>query len=161
MHDNIVKAPVTSVETAIFICPSCNGRKITNVSRLLKMDKPIRLKVTCTCGNKYVSMIEKRRKYRKPTNFPGTYALISNGDVIYEGLMTVCDISLTGMKLKLNIDKLIELGDIIKVQFHLDDAQRSLIEKKVKVVSLNLPYLGAEFLRSEDIGNALGFYLFK
>ena len=74
--------------------------------------------------------------------------------------MTVCDISLTGLKLKLNIDRNISVGDILKVEFHLDDPHRSFIEKRIKVMSINQLYLGTEFLPTEDIGRALGFYLF-
>ena len=161
MLNDIVTAPVTVTETAIFICPSCNNRKASDVSKFLSSDQEVKLKVTCTCGYKYVAILERRQKYRKETNLPGTYSIISDGRLNNQELMTVRDISLTGMKLKTNLYKKISIGDIIKVEFHLDNTHRSLIEKKVKVVSINLPYIGTEFILPEDIGKDLGFYLFE
>ena len=104
MLNDIVRAPVTVTETAIFVCPKCNDRKATNVSKFLSSDKEIKLKVTCTCGQKYVAILERRRKYRKTTNLSGIYSIIPDKKVKRQELMTVRDISLTGMKIKTNMD---------------------------------------------------------
>jgi c-di-GMP-binding flagellar brake protein YcgR len=116
--------------------------------------------VTCSCGNEYVAMLDRRKKFRKTTNLPGKYSIVSDEKNNHHEIMTVCDISHTGMKLKINMDKPIAIGTILKVQFRLDDSHRSLIEKKVKVVSVNNSDLGTKFLQTEDIGKELGFYLF-
>jgi hypothetical protein len=41
------------------------------------------------------------------------------------------------MKLKFNMDRNISVGDILKVEFNLDYAYRSFIEKWIKVMIIN------------------------
>jgi len=160
MYADMIKVPITSRKTAIFICPLCKTQKIVDVSKYLKFEKAIKVNVSCSCGNKYESILEKRKQYRRKTNLSGNYILIKDSKITSRGFLTVCDISIAGMKLKLSMDRDISVGDILKVVFHLDDAHRSFIEKNVKVISKNQLYLGTEFLPTEDIGKALGFYLF-
>jgi len=51
------------------------------------------------------------------------------------------------------------IGDLLKVSFHLDNPQRSLVQKRVVVKNISLPYVGAEFAPTETIDKTLGFYL--
>lgn len=64
------------------------------------------------------------------------------------------------MKLKIKRDENLSVGDNIIVEFYLDDIHTSFIRKKVTVRSIRSEYIGVEFDRTEEIGKALGFYLY-
>jgi hypothetical protein len=105
--------------------------------------------------------LEKRKRYRKETNLPGSYSRFINGKQMDGGLMIVKDLSTIGMKLKIDVDNDCNVGDVIQVEFHTDDAQRAFIKKKVIIRSINGPIIGTEFAPTEGIDRALGFYLFN
>jgi hypothetical protein len=75
------------------------------------------------------------------------------------GLMTVKDVSATGLKLKTNVAQNFAIGDRMQVEFHLDDRNRTLIKKRVIVRYQNGPFVGGEFESTEAPDKALGFYL--
>jgi hypothetical protein len=47
------------------------------------------------------------------------------------------------------------------LEFRLDDAHRSLLQKKVIVRSIDDMYVGVELAMTEATDKALGFYLFS
>jgi hypothetical protein len=49
----------------------------------------------------------------------------------------------------------------MQIEFHLDDAQRTLIKKTVIIKNQHDQYIGAEFAPYETVDKALGFYLFS
>ena len=157
----IEKVYITSKQMATFICPKCQKSKTVNVSEYAKIDKIIKVNVRCPCGYTYTSILEKRKKYRKETNLHGTYSRIVDGKEVEGGLMVVKDLSTTGMKLQINDAHGCINGDVIKVEFHLDDAQRSLIRKKVIIRNVYGKEFGTELAPTEAVDKALGFYLFS
>lgn len=162
MENNMTeKVYVTSNQMATFVCPKCQKSKTVNVSKYATLDKLIRVKVTCPCGNAYTSLLEKRKKYRKETNLPGTFVRIVDGRKIGQGLMTVRDLSTIGMKLHTNGEHQCIVGDILQVEFHLDDTQRTLIKKKVIIRNIIGSNIGTELAPTEAVDKALGFYLFS
>lgn len=77
--------------------------------------------------------------------------------------MTVKDLSGSGVKIKLNVEKDFKIGDIISVEFRLNDKQRSPIKKNAVIKKISDLYLGLEFnsLSSSDPSDkAIGFYMF-
>ncbi len=157
----IEKVYITSKQTATFICPKCQNSKTVNVSQYASLDKIVKVNVRCPCGYAYTSILEKRKKYRKETNLHGSYIRIVDGKEAGGGLMTVRDLSTTGIKLQVNGDHACAAGDVIKVEFHLDDTQRSLIKKKVIIRNINGKEFGTELAPTEAVDKALGFYLFS
>ena len=155
------KVYITSKEMATFLCPKCQKSKTVNVSQYASLDKMIKVNVKCPCGHAYVSILEKRKKYRKETNLHGKYTQIINGKEAGGGLMAVRDLSTTGMKLEISGNHGCAVGDIIKVEFHLDDTQRSLIQKKVIIRNIFGKEIGTELAPTEAVDKALGFYLFS
>jgi hypothetical protein len=75
--------------------------------------------------------------------------------------MTVKDLSTSGLKLQLNVKQNFAIGDQMQVEFHLNDAQRTLIKKTVIIRNQRDQFIGAEFAPFESIDKALGFYLFS
>jgi len=155
------KVYITSKQMATFVCPKCQNSKTVNVSQYASLDKIVKVNVKCPCGYAYTSILEKRKKYRKETNLHGTYTRIINGKDAGGGLMTVRDLSTTGMKLQINGDHGCVAGDVIKVEFYLDDTQRSLVRKKVIIRNIIGKEIGTELAPTEAVDKALGFYLFS
>jgi len=75
--------------------------------------------------------------------------------------MTVKDLSTGGLKLQMNEKHGCTAGDVIRVEFNLDDRQRSFIKKKVIVRNIYKQTAGMEFAPTEVADKALGFYLFR
>ncbi len=155
------KVYITSKQMATFVCPKCQKSKTVDVSKYASLDKIVRVNVKCPCGNAYISILEKRKRYRKATNLSGSYIHLVEGRQVGRGLMKIKDLSMTGMKLGLSPNHRCTVGDVIQVEFHLDDAQRTLIRKKVIVRNVNGLDVGTEFAPTEAVDKALGFYLFS
>ena len=155
------KVHITSKQMATFICPKCQKSKTVNVSKYASLDKKVKVKVTCPCGYGYTSLLEKRKKFRKNANLPGSYVLFADSRRAGGGLMTVKDLSTSGLKLQINTQLNFTVGDVMLVEFHLDDALRALIKKKVIVRNIVGKNVGTEFTPTVAIDKALGFYLFS
>jgi len=155
------KVYITSKQMATFICPKCQKSKTINVSKYASLNKIVKVKVTCPCGYGYTSILEKRKKYRKETNLPGSFVHLVDGRQGGGGLMTVKDLSTSGLKIQINSQHNFAVGDVILVEFTLDDSHRTVIKKKVIVRNIAGPKIGTEFAPTEAVDKALGFYLFS
>jgi hypothetical protein len=152
---------ITSKQMATFICPKCQKSKTVSVSKYVGLDKMIKVKVTCPCGYGYTASLDKRKKYRKESNLPGSFAYQVGGRQPMSGLMAVKDLSASGLKIQLNDQHKLEVDDVILVEFYLDDNLRTLIKKKVIVRNIAGPTIGTEFAPTEAADKALGFYMFR
>ncbi|OQY02536.1 MAG: hypothetical protein B6I22_13435 [Desulfobacteraceae bacterium 4572_123] len=154
--------------TVTVICPQCHKNKILDISEHKKKEKIAVLECRCECGHSYTVMLERRKFYRKgtnlpgaytykKTNLPGTYTLEGKDD---RGLMTVINISRSGLKLRVNVTRDFQPGDILNVEFNLDDRDRSPIKKSVIVRNIQEKLVGVEFAAIEHF-DKLGAYLLK
>ncbi len=150
---------ITRDDTATFICPKCGNTTTADVSKYAYLDKRVRVKCTCSCGQRFEAILEKRKQFRKKTNLPGSYVYHGQKGEMDKGLMTVMDISGNGLKLRLNAARDFRIDDILEVEFHLDDKRRTLIRKKVIVRNVNKNIVGTAFSPHETEDPALGFYL--
>jgi hypothetical protein len=141
--------------TATIICPQCGKLKQADVKKYLELESCVRLRCRCICGYSYVSELERRKFIRKKTNFPGSFNRISNGS---QGLMKVCDVSRSGLKLQMSKNEKFVPGDELHVEFRLDDSNRSIIKKYVVVRKIEDGFIGVEF-KSMDHYDQLGAYL--
>jgi hypothetical protein len=134
-----------------------------DVSKYVALDKEIKLKVTCSCGHQYQAYLEKRKKFRKQTNLDGIYryTFTTPDHKTSEGVgkMTVTDISLTGLRVKLNSSPRFAVGEKLTVEFKLNDVKQSLVRKEVIVQNIHVPYAGVEFVFNDPYDSALGFYV--
>ena len=150
---------ITSENTVIFRCPHCQRTKTVDVASLGDLAQPLRFRLKCPCGQVTTSVVDKRRRFRKETRFPGSYVHYVDGQPRGKGSLTVKDLSVNGMKLMIASGETFNRGDVLKVSFRLDDAQRSPVEKKVIIRSISPPFVGTEFVPTETLDKALGFYL--
>lgn len=155
----IEKVFITSNNTATFVCPQCGNVTTTNVAKFAKIDKKITVKCRCNCGHNFSVSLEKRRQYRKATNLSGMYYhRLDNGD-LDKGMMRVVDISSTGLKLKLNVERKFDIGTPLRVEFELDDKRRTFMNKRVIVRNVRKDLVGTSFAPNEGEDPNLGFYL--
>lgn len=142
-------------------CPKCRKTKLSDVSNFLQLSRKVKIKVNCPCGHKFPVILERRRHIRKLSNFPGIYYHVVPGQGRVKKAMTVKDISLSGIKVKLNAPPLFKGGDRLIVEFRLDDSQRSLIRKEVRIRKIENLAVGAEFCADQETSRGdreLGFY---
>ncbi len=135
------KVFITSQNTAKLECPKCQKSKIIDVSKYSKLDRKIKIRVKCPCGNKFAVLLERRKQYRKETNIPGSFIHYIDGKVSGRGLMTICDLSLTGLKFKVDYEHLFSVDDVLEVRFLLDNPQKTVMHKKVIVKNVNMPFI--------------------
>ena len=154
---------VSNDNTITFKCPKCYLQKTIDVSNYKNLEKAEKVKVKCACENIYFALIEKRKQFRKRTNFPGTFIHIVSDIPRDKGTMVVTDVSRTGLKIKLNSKREFIIGDKIIVGFRLDDKNRSLIKKECIIKEDFGLEFGIEFISvhpSDPSDKAIGFYLF-
>ena len=151
------KTFINEENKATFVCPKCERTTIADVSAYKNIEKAVKLNAKCTCGHRYSVLLERRKYYRKATNLPGN---LRAGKSKFP--MIVKDLSRTGLKLELRNPVKFEKDQILDVEFHLDDAQNSLIQQPIRVRSSTGQTVGAEF-SALDPGDsnykAIGFYL--
>ena len=158
------KVYVTPAYTGVFECPQCKNSRSVDVSKFKKIEKEVKIKVNCPCGHSYPVILERRRHYRKTVNLAGSYLFLVRGSPTKKKMLTVKDVSQSGLKIRVSEKPEFEIGDRILVEFHLDDNKRSLIKKETIVRAIKELHIGLEFssMDSSDPGDkALGFYLFS
>jgi hypothetical protein len=141
---------------AVIMCLKCGREKTLDVSKLKGLSKQVRVK--CSCGFTFEVVFEKRAHYRKKTQLPGQYSKVClNG---YPDDMIVINISRTGLGLETFGTGGTKEGDVLKVEFRLDNATETLIKAEIVVRNVNGRYIGGEFcLIEEHAKRTLGFYL--
>jgi hypothetical protein len=140
---------------AVFKCPVCKKSKTANVSSYKSMQTVVHVKCKCPCGHTYSVLLERRKHIRKDLHLSGSYVNKNGGE---RGTMEILDLSRSGLRMKIDADAKIKVGDILKLQFILDDKQHSEVIKEVIVRSFSGHSLGTEFLSLEHY-DKLGSYL--
>lgn len=156
------KAFISSTNQVTFSCPQCKNTRTVDVTKYRALDKAVKIKVHCPCGQDYPVLLERRKQFRKAVSLPGTYTRIYNERRAGKGTMVVKDVSRNGLSIRVSDTTHMKNGDILEVVFKLDDPKQSTIQKEVVIRKIFGYDLGTEFL-SIDPGNAsdkaIGFYL--
>ena len=155
----VEKVYITNTNMATFICPQCKKTLTVDVSMYAQMEKTVKVKSKCSCGNTWTSVLEKRKQYRKGANLKGIYKYIVDGEEMDRGKMTIVDISAGGVKLKLDVDRNLKTGHLLKLEFKLNDSKQTLMKKTVIIRNASSPYYGAAFRDADLYDPVLGFYL--
>lgn len=156
------KVFISSTNQVTFSCPQCKNTRTVDVTKYRALDKAVKIKVHCPCGQDYPVLLERRKQFRKAVSLPGTYTRIYNERRAGKGTMVVKDVSRNGLSIRVSDTTHMKNGDILEVVFKLDDPKQSTIQKEVVIRKIFGYDLGTEFL-SIDPGNAsdkaIGFYL--
>ena len=156
------KAFITRDNKVTFSCPQCKGIRTVDMTQYTVLEKAVKIKVHCPCGHDYPVMLERRKQYRKTVSLPGTFTRFFNHRPAGKGTMVVKDVSRNGLQIRVSDANHLKVGDLLEVDFKLDDNKRSPIHKEVVIRKIVGYDLGTEFT-SIDAGNAsdkaIGFYL--
>ncbi|PIP39203.1 MAG: hypothetical protein COX19_08365 [Desulfobacterales bacterium CG23_combo_of_CG06-09_8_20_14_all_51_8] len=157
------KIYVNEDNTGTFVCPKCQKTSVKDLSRYMAQKTAVRLKARCACGHAYEVFLEKRKKFRKPANLPGSYrsSAIDSGPRDTAGSMIVKDLSYSGLRIEVGAPPLFTVGDSLYVEFRLDDTRQSQVRKKVIVKNIEGLCVGLAFASLQNNDSALGFYLFS
>ena len=158
-----IKIFLNSDQTATFVCPECEKTRLADVSQYIATKNIIRLKAKCACGHVYKVFIDKRKKFRKQTRLNGIYKYVPNESQSkeYTGDITVENLSLSGLRIKLQTMPRFKVDDILLIDFYLDDTNRSQIREKVIVRNIKGLNAGLEYVVQQSLNKDLGFYLFQ
>ncbi len=156
---------VNQVGFALVVCPACGKRKEVPVAQF--KDKP-KVTVKCSCGERFLLILNFRQKYRKATDIAAYYVRnVTTVDELLDSVSSqgqpnckIDNLSMSGIGVVLNDGVLLpELGDMVGVKFILDDRRQSEVVQIVKVKIIRGQFIGGEF---DNIGNCernLGFYM--
>lgn len=144
----------TAVEVA---CPQCDRSLTLPVEKIQNIGKPVRAK--CACGIQFTVIFERRANYRKPTGLLGRFARKTNAD-LQVGEAVINDLSRGGLSMKVPTGVDLKIGEIVRVEFKLDNVEQTMIKAQVIVRSVRRGTIGVEFYAlDEHTRKQLGFYL--
>ncbi len=148
-------AYVRANNTATIVCPACGARK--NINTLQLKGKRHTVKVRCRCNVVFDIQIDFRHSYRKPISLPGTYTILRDGQG--GGVIHIRNISTGGIGFTVSGIHQLKKGQVLGIEFQLNDKNQTTIRKKTVIVSVNKNQIGCRFSASEETGKALGFFL--
>ena len=143
-----------------FVCPACNKGVIKDLSQFSEIQKAVRLKCKCSCGNAYRVLLERRHHYRKPVSLVGMYFFQGGKGAPIKGLIKIRDISQSGIQFLVNSMPEFQVGDNLTIEFTLDDEERSQIREAGIVQRIQSNIVGLDFKTTDHYGK-LGRYLFQ
>ena len=139
---------------ALIVCPQCMRHTPIDANPYLGSHKS--LKVECGCGHKFPVVFDTRNFYRKVLCLPGQYTKLPTDD---PELVTIEDLSYTGVKFRTRFSHKIEVDDVLTIDFILDNRQRSRIVKTVRVMYVLGRVIGGEFRDRQAYSTELTYYL--
>lgn len=155
----INKTFVTLDNVATITCPKCHKAKPISVDKY--RNRKHNIKIRCSCGYSFSSLLDFRRHYRKETNLEGTYHLLPPG--VGKGRLNILNISRSGVGFAIGFsvrsNHSIQIGQKARIVFDLDNKKQSGIDKVVTIRSIGELYIGCEFDDSHHLDKELGFYL--
>jgi hypothetical protein len=183
--DERMEVSVNIENVAVITCPKCNTSKSVDMSKYIAIDGLIRFTTRCKCRHSWNAILDKRDKLRKKTNLSGFYTNLTPGKEGHKGVMTILDVSRSGLKTKINRMRLkvkdhdfsvgagkstfdskiqassddLDVDDIILVEFQLDNVKSSRISRKAVLRWVDLPYFGVEFTSTPIFDTDLGYYI--
>ena len=139
---------------AVIVCPHCKKHRSVNAEKYLNTHKS--LKVQCGCGRIFAILFETREFYRKKMQLSGHYIKSPTDD---PEMIIIEDLSFTGIRFKTRFSHNIEVDDVLRVDFVLDNPQGSRIVKTVRVKYVQGRVIGAEFRDRQAYNTELTSYL--
>jgi len=140
------------------ICEKCGRVQRMQVAETVPEQT---VKIKCKCRHIFSVRIDQRQHYRKDVSLPGTFEKIypANSE---KGKVIVQDISQTGLGFLTYTKRNVNINDIVKLKFILDDPHSSTIDVRGTVKIVKDQYVGIELERpNEHIQKILGFYLMQ
>jgi len=147
---------VRADNSATLTCPSCG--LVKHFSAAPYYSTRHTMTVRCSCKTSFTILLNFRRNFRKPTNLPGTYQIISPGSV-GGGIMKVTNLSRGGAEFTVSGVHNLAKDQEILIEFQLNDKKQSVLRKQAVVRSVRQNVIGCEFEFFGEMDKALGFFL--
>jgi len=139
----MVSAVLKTDGTAIVECPGCQRKFKIKAPALEEIAKGYKISGKCPCGESFIIYFDRRRNPRLDLELSGAY---HHDKHQYRGLITVRDISLSGIGIELNTERTMLQGDRVTLRFNLNDEHKSFIDKKAVIRrKQRKTYFGLEF----------------
>jgi len=156
MTISCLKTYVRANGTATLICPACSAARNIAAERFRHGRHAIT--VRCRCQHVYSILLDFRRHYRKKTNLPGTYEILTQGGV-GGGIIHVTNISQSGLGFTVSGLHRIDKDQLLLVEFQLNDKKKTILKKRALVKSVQQNFIGCQFKDDVAMEKALGFFL--
>lgn len=156
MTISALKAHVRANGTATLICPACSA--VRNIAAKQFRDKQHLITVRCRCQHVYSILLDFRRHYRKKTDLPGTYEILSERGVS-GGIIHIINISRSGLGFTVSGLHRIEKDQLLLIEFQLNDKKQNIIKKRATVKSVRQNSIGCQFVEDAAMEKTLGFFL--
>lgn len=148
------RAIIDADRTIAFDCPKCRIRTKVDLD---KIGRTYHCQVQCSCGNIFIADIELRERSRKQLDIPGSYRIISREDVgpdtLEGGSCRVIDLSRTGLAFLKNTGEQVAPGEIVQVNFRLDDTEATEIVQVCEARHVKENFVGCRLLSENPILN--------
>jgi hypothetical protein len=143
--------------TIAFDCPKC---KLRSKVGLEKIGHTYHCQVKCSCGNIFSAEIEFRERTRKQLDIPGSYEIVGQETTApappEPNSCRIIDLSRTGLAFLKNAGREVKAGEIVRVNFRLDDAEATEIVQDCEVRHVKENFVGCRLLTENA---ALEYYL--
>ena len=136
-------------------CPYCRTVKRVPLTKIKDPKKVFEVK--CLCRKVFNVVLEFRKMYRKETELKGRYINQSRDND--EGGIIISNISMNGLGFHIVGAHKIEQNNILKVEFRLDDDQKTFIDREVMVREVQGNFAGVEFVNVDKYDKYLDYYL--
>lgn len=129
---------------ATFTCPKCSKSWTKDLSGFKDSNnKRIQLKCKCPCGHAFPVIQERRKGLRRTVTITGAYFHIQRE---IRGLITIKNISKSGVGLELSTEQNINPGDKLQLKFNLDNSRRSFVDKEGIIKKIKDNFVGLQFV---------------
>jgi hypothetical protein len=130
-------------------CPRCRVTRIVSAAKFLCHPTNVKLRLRCKCGCVHKASLERRIQHRKYIRLSGRYIYLTNKFVHTEGPMEIRDLSCEGLGfILLHRPSVVPLpGDLLSVQFSINELPGATIKKEVRVESFKRSRVGARYLK--------------
>ncbi len=155
--EEIHKVFVSKSGTTTITCPECNDARTASVAKF--QNKQHVLKVKCPCSRVFSVRLDFRRNYRKPVNLGGNIRELGGRSGWIS--MSIKNVSKGGIGITYPGQISLKIGEEYEVKFSLDDAKKTIIQRKIIVRLIEGSYVGCQFSEPglHEQEKALGFYL--
>ena len=157
----VPKVFVAADGLATFVCPECQKAARKDVKKFMGLNHAVRFRAKCPCGHHYSVDLERRKHCRAAVNLPGVVFRAPGVDDNDRMPMVVRDLSPQGIRFRVSRLGRFASGDRCRVEFLLDDAARSSIQKEILVTLVSGHDVGGKYIQvdpSDPSDQALGFY---
>lgn len=141
---------------ATLACPFCGVIKHFSAAQFRSARHTVT--VRCRCQETFSVLLDFRRNYRKQTNLPGTYEVVSEGGM-GGGIIQINNISRSGVGFTVSGLHRIEKDQELRIEFQLNDKNKTVLKKQALVKSVRQNAVGCEFKSNTEMDKALGFFL--